>query len=854
MFSAYFHLKKQFQALFFFFLIFSSGFAVKSFAQLSIPLCSTTLQMTNVGPNGIICPEDNPCTWSWSGAGLTFSCSTCQLTNITAPGPGTYSATIYFSGASNGSLTYSLTFGADDGDMDGFNDCDDCDDNNPGINPNTVWYLDADNDGYYTGTGITQCASPGTFYRYAGLIGGGDCNDSNPAVNPGAAEICDNLDNNCNNQVNEGLNLTYYRDADNDGFGNPGNTLLACSLPVGYVTNNSDCDDNNGAINPNTVWYLDADNDNYYTGSPMVQCTSPGTGYRYTGLVGGGDCNDGHSGINPGATEICDNLDNNCNNQTDEGVLNTFYRDMDGDSYGDPNISQQACSAPAGFVANNTDCDDNNPNVNPGTAEICDNLDNNCNNQVDDGINCCPATNIIYVNDDASGNNDGTSWTDAFNDLQDALALAGNCPNVTEIWVAAGTYKPTSGTDRSISFSMVTGVAIYGGFNGMETQLSERNWVSNLTMLSGDIGIQGNNSDNSFNVIKNENNGLNNSAILDGFTVTAGNANQDYLNNNAGGGLFNSWVSPKIMNCTFKENSALDGGGIYNSNATPAIINCRFYNNVATNSFGAGIYTIGGSPEIINCEFTGNSAAVYGGALFNNHCSSPIVNCIFKGNSAVAGAAIASYINSHEQITNCTFTANSASQSGGGLMSFSFTNNVTVSNCIFWENTKGGSSQVPGADIENGQNTPYVTISGTLLQLQQTSYGANLNFGSGNIFGSDPLFIENFNPSAPDPLLSGNLRLSPCSPAIDAGNNNPFPAGITTDLDGNPRFYDNGIVDMGAYEYQDITIDPVNDIPPLTTQNGLSFDGTDDYVEVFDNCGDNTFFPGGDAITVAYWF
>ena len=779
MFSAYFHLKKQFQSLFFFFLIFSSGFAVKSFAQFSIPLCSTTLQMTNVGANGIICPENNPCTWSWSGPGLTFSCSTCQLTNITAPAPGTYSAIINFSGASNGSLTYSLTFGADDGDMDGFNDCSDCDDNNPGINPNTVWYLDADNDGYYTGTGITQCASPGTFYRYAGLIGGGDCNDSNPAVNPGAAEICDNLDNNCNNQVNEGLNLTYYRDADNDGFGNPGNTLLACSLPVGYVTNNSDCDDNNGAINPNTVWYLDADNDNYYTGSPMVQCTSPGTGYRYTGLVGGGDCNDGHSGINPGATEICDNLDNNCNNQTDEGVLNTFYRDMDGDSYGDPNISQQACSAPAGFVANNTDCDDNNPNVNPGTAEICDNLDNNCNNQVDDGINCCPATNIIYVNDDAPGNNDGASWTDAFNDLQDALALAGNCPNVTEIWVAAGTYKPTSGTDRSISFSMVTGVAIYGGFNGMETQLSERDWATYQTILSGDIGTVGVNTDNSKRIIYISS--LGNTAILDGFTIRDS-YNENLMDGNQGGGIWIIGASPVIRNCIVRNNNnASNGGGVAINNGSPEFINCLFVENATTFSGGA-VRTEGGTPIITNCTFVGNTAnygASIAGNNFANITNHILKNCILWGNSATNGY-----------------------------------------NDIF--NNSGATTTVTYSIVQDGYP------------------------GTGNL-NEDPLFVDPAN---------GNFRLQVCSPAIDEGDGAFGPSANTTaeDLDGNSRFYNNGAVDMGAYEYQDITIDPVNDIPPLTTQNGLSFDGTDDYVEVFDNCGDNTFFPGGNAITVAYWF
>ncbi|MFM9947178.1 MAG: choice-of-anchor Q domain-containing protein [Saprospiraceae bacterium] len=434
---------------------------------------------------------------------------------------------------------------------------------------------------------------------------------------------------------------------------------------------------------------------------------------------------------------------------------------------------------------------------------------------------CLTGGNIVYVKANAAGANNGKNWANAFTDLQSALAVANTCPNITEIWVSAGTYKPTSGTDRNSAFTMKNNLGIYGGFAGTENQRSQRNWMSNITTLSGDIGTPGNHADNSFNVVLNLYNNLNQTAILDGFSVRDGRAfgtngthrivgggvrnensspafrNCSFSGNAASGGggaVGNESSSATFTNCSFNENSAFSGGAMYNRNSSLVISHCTFSNNSAT--FGAGVSEVFSSSSISHSVFSGNMAEQEGGGMKfsgdNVNGNIEVVNCLFAGNTSQSKGGAFSFDN-HEsgsyRFINCTFWGNTAPDGGGTINSNILDDGITfpsLINCIVW-----GNSSIFG---QNNSQEGRLHISHSLIQ--GTECPAWVTCGSGVIFNQDPLFVDSDN---------GDFRILGCSPALNVGSNAALPAGTTTDLDGSPRFFNNGIVDLGAYEYQGLS-------------------------------------------------
>ena len=461
---------------------------------------------------------------------------------------------------------------------------------------------------------------------------------------------------------------------------------------------------------------------------------------------------------------------------------------------------------------------------------------------------CCPSGNTLFVNVSATGAKNGTSWLDAYTSLQSALNST--CP-ISQIWLAQGTYKPTTTTDRSISFPMKNNLAIYGGFNGTETLLSQRNWVTNVTTLSGDIGAAGS-ADNSYNVVKNFNNNLNSTAILDGFTITGGNANGGNIvptsNLNCGGGMYNSQSSPRITNCIFTGNSAIGatsagGGGMFNyNNASPSISKCSFIGNSATTGGGGLHNNYSCSPVITDCIFTSNTSSGFGGGINNYSSSNPtITNCRFTGNSAIGGGGL--YNNYGAPIlTNCLFSGNNGGGNGGAI--FQDNASLTLINSSFSGNiaTSGSglkTSASLGVAPTNIVNSIFWGDGGTEIVTTNSGFGnavTNVTYsivqggytGTGNL-NADPGFIIK-----PPPALgtSGNLRPNACSPALNAGND--ASNSTTIDLDGLPRKF--GIIDMGAYEYQSAKINPPALGPDVTVYKNC-FGETTNLTGLFNTTG-----------------
>jgi regulation of enolase protein 1 (concanavalin A-like superfamily) len=387
--------------------------------------CSDGNAAINPGANEICDGIDNNCDGQMD-EGLTF---TTYYTDADGDG--------YGAGAGQSLCADpGLGFAPQDGD---------CDDVDPNINPGVTeicdgadnncdgevdegltfvtYYPDMDGDGYGTGSGISLCADPGTGFATSG----GDCSDGNAAINPGANEICDGIDNNCNGQMDEGLTfVNYYPDMDGDGYGTGSGISLCADPGTGFATTGGDCSDGNAAINPGATeicdgvdnncdgqmdegltfvnYYPDMDGDGYGTGSGISLCANPGMGFATLG----GDCNDSNPDINPGETEVCDGMDNDCDMLTDEGLtFTTYYTDADGDGYG-TGAGQSLCADPGlGFANQDGDCDDVDPNINPGETEICDGADNNCDGEVDEGL-----TFLTYYPDtdsDGYGTGDGQS-------------------------------------------------------------------------------------------------------------------------------------------------------------------------------------------------------------------------------------------------------------------------------------------------------------------------------------------------------------------------------------------------------------------------------------------------------------
>ena len=489
---------------------------------------------------------------------------------------------------------------------------------------------------------------------------------------------------------------------------------------------------------------------------------------------------------------------------------------------------------------------------------------------------------VVYVKADATGANNGTNWADAYNDLQTALAAT----SADEIWVAAGTYYPGASGDSAATFQLKNKVSLYGGFNGTETSRSQRDWNTNVTILSGDIDQDGSIIGNSSRVVTASNTNI--TAVLDGFTVKLGGYS------GGGTGMYVDHGSPTIRHCEFSDNMS-DFCGVYLHNSTPIIEFTSFVNNWAryrgaglcsdsaltltdvdfisntvqvgsSEASGAGLYYDGaGTLSITRGHFIDNlgdqyytlsNAGAYGAGALILGGDFVIRDSVFEGNRANAGGGLYTY--TAGTIINTVFMNNTAygtempsgqtlGNFGAAIAATDFSNtNVTVINSVLANNTAGEGAGIAAyqsstADIRNSilwNNT--ATGVGISLRAAQVNGNFNVDYsivagllsdpGGGTYPGSsesDPLFVN---------LAQNDFHLQAASPAIDAGNNASVPPTSPNDLDGNlrkadvPGVPDTGagtapIVDMGAYEY-------ASTAPAATTDLVLTSTDTPDPVIV----------------------
>jgi hypothetical protein len=482
----------------------------------------------------------------------------------------------------------------------------------------------------------------------------------------------------------------------------------------------------------------------------------------------------------------------------------------------------------------------------------------------------CADAARLYVAKTATGLNTGCNWIDAMPELQTALTAIseGQFLNAKEIWVAKGTYKPTTGTDRQATFGLMNNSAIYGGFAGHETELEQRNSSENQTQLSGDLGIPGEASDNSFHVVTSTGNQA--TALLNGIVITAGNANGEGQGHDAcGGGILNEASSPTLDYVLIRGNQALNGGGICNLNGSqpvlkrsvisentvpqngggvfndtqsqPRLEHVFVTKNTAGNQGGGMMNQNGSNPVLSHVNVSSNTAAL-GGGLVNDNSSPLISHSIFSDNTASEAGGIfnrnqsapqLSHViisgnasefagamfnqNSSPTLVQTTITENSAQSGSSGIVNQAGSQTI-INNSILWENhyslEAGGVVEPQILDDSNAQTI----VNNSIVQGGFAGVG-NLD--------TDPLFAEPVDDPIATHTTVGDFHLSAGSPAIDAGNNDLLPqdfgdAECTTpdgntseiieiDFDGKPRIEDgNGDgtaqVDLGAYEAPSIAL------------------------------------------------
>jgi hypothetical protein len=697
-----------------------------------------------------------------------------------------------------------------------------------------TWYADDDGDSYGDAADSQiDCDQP-TGY----VADSADCDDTDASQHPGADEYCNGEDDDCDGTVDEDDSVdvsVWYADDDGDSYGDLSSSEVDCYQPTGYVADSSDCDDTDAAQYPGatewcngedddcdgvvdedsaadvSTWYVDADSDGYGgAGLSMDACYQP-PGY----VADNTDCDDSASSVHPGAAEYCNGIDDDCDGAVDGPAsvdASTWYVDADSDGYGGAGLSQQACSQPTGYVADNTDCDDADASQYPGADEYCNGEDDDCDGTVDEDGEVLDG-DTWYADADSDGTGDAGSTLEACSQPSGYVDNTWDCDDSdgTEPVVADASSGSSSGAGTlyspldTIQAAVDNATQCVIAFAGTYVEAVHLNGVNILV-----TGVEG--ADSTFidatglgEPAMTVDSGETAATVVTGFTLTGDGHLEvdsssygctsivtctDWYYTYCGGGLYLDGSSASFVDLV------VEGSSLPAASTTTAYPDTYY-----TYSYGGGICALGSSSSFDGVDVFDNDAD-QGGGLYADEYSAlewsqgwidgnsasdgggfqieggsiDATNLIWSSNTATADGGGVLLIGAYGALTNTTFAGGSAT-SGGGLYA-SASSTVDLMNSIIYGTSAGAGVLVGGSSVFAGSYSDVYGNTGGNYSGTTDPTGTY-----GNI-SANPLFTS----WTADGVRNDDLGLQGSSPCVDTGNG----ATAYFDPDGSRN-------DMGAY-------------------------------------------------------